>query len=485
VRTTRTDFVKRIEKQSALYGAARNLVIGYSTPGGAQKPNPVERDATVAPSATVPPPVPGGDPLSGLLWGNTMIHADPSGSYAVQPGDDRVLVGIIDTGIDGSHPDIAPNFDAALSRNFTTDIPLIDGECADDPDGSCEDPANVDEDGHGTHVAGTVAGALNGLGTSGIAPGVTLVNVRAGQDSGFFFLMPTVDALTYAADIGIDVVNMSFFIDPWLYNCANNPADSRAEQQEQRTIIKATQDALDYAHAHGVTLVAAEGNGHTDLGKPTVDTTSPDFPPGTEKFRNVDNSCLTMPTEGDHVIGVTALGPSQRKAYFSDYGVEQADVSAPGGDRRDFFGTRQYNVPENRILSAYPESVGRAAGTIDENGVPRTTLVLQNCANSVCAYYQYLQGTSMASPHAVGVVALIISEFGVDDPAHPGGLTLDPDIVEDILYSTATDHACPVPRLFDYPDPDLPAEFDARCNGPATDNGFYGNGIVDALAAVS
>ena len=52
---------------------------------------------------------------------------------------------------------------------------------------------------------------------------------------------------------------MSYFIDPWLFNCAANPADSPAEQAEQRTIIEATQRALDYARARGVTLVAARG----------------------------------------------------------------------------------------------------------------------------------------------------------------------------------------------------------------------------------
>jgi lantibiotic leader peptide-processing serine protease len=69
----------------------------------------------------------------------------------------------------------------------------------------------VDEDGHGTHVAGLVAAALNGLGTAGVAPKVTLVNIRAGQDSGFFFLQATVDAMVYAGLVGIDVINMSFF----------------------------------------------------------------------------------------------------------------------------------------------------------------------------------------------------------------------------------------------------------------------------------
>ena len=84
-------------------------------------------------------------------------------------------------------------------------------------------PGDVDENSHGTHVASTIASPINELGMAGVAPDVTLVNIRAGQDSGFFFLQPSVDALTYAGDVGIDVVNMSYFIDPWLYNCRRQP----------------------------------------------------------------------------------------------------------------------------------------------------------------------------------------------------------------------------------------------------------------------
>src|SRR5512132_1158395 len=135
------------------------------------------------------------------------------------PREVAVLVGIIDSGIDGNHPDLRENFNRRLSRNFTTDIPLIDGPC-EHP--SCVDPVDEDDEGHGTHVAGSVAAALNGLGIAGVAPNVTIVNLRAGQDSGFFFLQPSVDALTFAADHGIDVVNMSYYIDPWLYNCSAN-----------------------------------------------------------------------------------------------------------------------------------------------------------------------------------------------------------------------------------------------------------------------
>jgi subtilisin family serine protease len=154
---------------------------------------------------------------------------------------------------------------------------VIDGACEH---ASCVDPADEDDDGHGTREAGTIAAAINGLGVAGVAPKVTLVNIRAGQDSGVLFLQPTIDALTYAGSAGIDVVNMSFFTDPWLYNCLDNPADSPAEQAEQRTVREATQRALDFARANGVLPIAALGNEATDIGNPTVDDTSPDFPLG-------------------------------------------------------------------------------------------------------------------------------------------------------------------------------------------------------------
>ena len=147
-------------------------------------------------------------------------------------------VGIIDTGVDGTHPDIAPNFDARPEPQLHHRHPggrqrrrRSTGR-ARSP--SCVDPPNVDDDGHGTHVASTIASPVNGFGIAGVAPKATIVNLRAGQDSGYFFLQPSVDALTYAGDHGIDVVNMSYYVDPWLFNCANNPADSPEDQAEQR-----------------------------------------------------------------------------------------------------------------------------------------------------------------------------------------------------------------------------------------------------------
>src|SRR4029078_10881201 len=114
----------------------------------------------------------------------------------------------------------------------------------------------------------------------------------------------------------------------------------------------------------GLTLVAAEGNEFTDLGHPTIDETSPDFPATPAKTRTIDNGCLTEPTEAPGVIAVSSVGPVQpnippfpRKAFYSNYGVEQTDVAAPGGDSRVFFGTPQFRAPQNQLLTPSPLTV--------------------------------------------------------------------------------------------------------------------------------
>jgi lantibiotic leader peptide-processing serine protease len=483
VKSSKADFIAAAGKQSALVGAARNRPIGRLPSGGGTPREDVERltaaeRAAAKRSAPSGGHAPGQEPLADKQWDMRMIDATPSGSYRVNQGRRGVMVGIMDTGIDGSHPDIRPNFNRRLSRNFTTDIPLVDGPCEEEPDQSCNDPADVDEDGHGTHVAGLVAAALNGLGTAGVAPKVTLVNIRAGQDSGFFFLQATVDAMVYAGLVGIDVINMSFFTDPWLYNCLDNPADSPEEQLEQLTVRVASQRAINFARSHGVTPVAALGNEHTDLGNPTVDEISPDFPPGSERTRTVDNSCITVPTETRGVISISALGPSGYKADYSNYGIEQTDFSAPGGWFRDFFGLPQNRQPENLNLSPMPRALAEEA-LQDPANVP---FIVRDCKGSTCAFYQYLQGTSMASPHAAGVAALIVSTHGRRDGQH-GGLTLSPRTVERILTRTAKQTPCPSPPNFAYPD-DRDPSFDGVCVGTLARNGIYGRGIVNALTAV-
>ena len=127
-------------------------------------------DAAITPGI----PAPGGDNLSGLQWDMDQISAPQA--RAINGGSPSVVVGDIDTGLDFTHPDLAPNVD------FANSVSCIGGVPNQAPG------AWLDDNGHGTHTAGTIAAAKNGIGIVGVAPHVKIAGIKAGDADGFFCL---------------------------------------------------------------------------------------------------------------------------------------------------------------------------------------------------------------------------------------------------------------------------------------------------------
>ena len=154
----------------------------------------------------------------------------------------------------------------------------VDGPCEDEPDQLLQRPRRRRRE-RPRHPRGLAPSPRRSTASASPAspPRSTIVNLRAGQDSGYFFLQPSVDALTYAGDNGIDVVNMSYYVDPWLFNCADNPADSPDGPG------RAAHDH--HGHAAGARLRHDRGRDagggrrqrRIDYTKPISDGSSPDF----------------------------------------------------------------------------------------------------------------------------------------------------------------------------------------------------------------
>ncbi|ONI68002.1 peptidase S8 [Kribbella sp. ALI-6-A] len=334
------------------------------------------------------------DPDESKQWDMVQIKADQA--HQVTDGSKRVLVGVTDSGVDDQHPDLKPNFDAKNSVNCTGN-----GVADTTPGGWRQTTSD-----HGTHVAGTIAAARNGVGIVGVAPGVRIASVKVVNDDGYIYPEYAICGFIWAAQHHMDVTNHSYFIDPWMFWC-DDDGDQGAVQESVRR-------AMDYQTKKGVLSVAAAGNSNYDLANKTTDTSSPND--STAVTRQINNDCLDIPTELPGVITVASTTQARVKSSFSNFGLGKIDVAAPG----------------SAILSTIPGGYGTKSGT------------------------------SMASPHVAGVAALMKS-------AHPWW---GPRELEKALQRQADDTACPTT-----PDP--------RCTGTTANNAFYGEGIADALDAVT
>jgi subtilisin family serine protease len=404
--------------------------------------------------------VPNSEPLGPCQWDMALINAGDNGSYLYATGR-GVTVGVLDTGVDFNHADIAPNLDTDRSCSFIfDDTPTADP--AEIANGDCTNKGAVqDLNGHGSHVASTIAAPINDIGIAGVAPEATIVGLKICTKVGFCFADSVAAALRYAGDNDIDIVNMSLFADPYLYYCKS--------EAEQKSILKELESAARYARQRGVLIVTSAGNEQSDLQHPGLDTISPDWPPGSEEIRDVKNNCRVAPTELPGVLTVSATGPIGYPGYdlwiadYSSVGMSRVDVAAPGGDYFQATGTVQ-----DAILAALTSTSDPVDGIwdffdfLEQNVYPGMTTLDQGYR------YAYLNGTSMSSPHAAGVAALV-------KEMHPGW---SPGAVKAAVQRSAQKLECPA----DW-EPLGSGDERERCYGQGGRTSFFGHGLVDAAAA--
>ena len=287
-------------------------------------------------------------------WGLSAIGAVDAQQVDVPRA--TVTVAVMDTGIDPDHQDLKDRIDASRSVGCQ-----VNGIPNQDPS------AWKDDHYHGTHVAGTIAASHNGYGVDGVAPDATLIAIKTSNKAGSFYPEYVTCAFDWAAEHDVDISNSSYYMDPYAFWMPNEASQAAGLEVATR--------AVRYAKLHGVVNFAAEGNSNDDHDNPTIDKDSPNDVEGAAVERNVAGGIDVPAMLNDSVLSVSALklpagtDPATAKlerAGFSNYGTTSVDVAAPG----------------QRIWSTMPTW---------EKDPP----------------FGYLSGTSMASPHAAGVAALI------------------------------------------------------------------------------
>jgi subtilisin family serine protease len=197
-------------------------------------------------------------------WGINRVHAPAAWPITEGKG---VKVAVIDTGIDASHPDLSGSVDGGYSAITKT-----------------ENPADYqDDNGHGSHVAGTIAAHRDGKGVVGVAPKARLYAVKVLDADGSGNLSDVIDGIVWAAKNKMDVANMSL----------GAPVDSEAMKR-----------AVRFARGSGVVIVAAAGNSGGSVG---------------------------FPGAYEDTIAVAASDANDKLASFSSRGPE-VDFIAPGVD---------------------------------------------------------------------------------------------------------------------------------------------------------
>ncbi|MBG9449020.1 hypothetical protein ABE67_06765 [Cytobacillus firmus] len=320
-----------------------------------------------APAVEADLPLDGADLYNSLQWDIKQVTNDgaswnlPGGTGKAADGKD-IVVGVIDTGIDYNHPDLKGNY--AYGKSFVPGYP---------------DP--MDENSHGTHVAGSIAAKGR---TMGVGPDLKVAAYRVFGPEGGAATSHIAEALMTAADDNVDVVNMSLGGYDWFQNPEYATKDTVADVQMFNRAIK-------YAIQKGVTVVGSAGNNAVDLKSPG-------------QLSGSDNGATHRSPSSQLMIRVSAGGALKNLAFYSNYGVGKIDVMAPGGDLGPNYDPNTGAGRDNTYL---------ALATIPGGG------------------YGYKGGTSMAAPKVAALAGVIIAKHGKDN--------ISPAQVKHIIQTSSED----------------------------------------------
>ncbi|QNG60829.1 S8 family serine peptidase [Bacillus sp. PAMC26568] len=354
VTSANPDFLKEVKKSSQITEAGIQNTLYPETPAAEAAISYQEAEAATA------------DLYEQLQWdikqvtnnGDSWKLAGGTGKTA---SGENIVVGVIDTGIDYTHPDLKENY--AYGKSFVPGI---------------ADPK--DENGHGTHVAGSIAAKGR---TMGVGPDLKVASYRVFGATGGAETAHIAEALMTAADDNVDVVNMSLGGYDWYQNPEFATKDIVAD-------VHLFNRAIKYAIQKGVTVVGSAGNNAVDISSPG-------------KLSGEDNGATHRSPSSQNMIRVSAGGQHKNLAFYSNYGVGKIDVIAPGGDLGP-----NYNPA---------------------NGTGRDNSYL--CLSTVPGGYGYKGGTSMAAPKVAALAGVIIAKHGKDQ--------LSPSKIKHIIQTSSVD----------------------------------------------
>jgi subtilisin family serine protease len=318
----------------------------------------LESDAVNA-EVVNPPNNDGYDTRYPLLWGLDSVNAPEA--WAAGSTGEGVSVAVLDTGFIVNHPDLAPNVNLAKSGDMTGEglSFTLNGTFS-----------------HGTHVAGTIAGARNNVGVLGVAYDAELVLVKVLFNSGSGTFEDIIEGIIYATNQDVDVINMSLG--------AYDLQGQGATASELAALRVAAGRATTYAFQNGTTVIVSAGNDALNL----------DGGGSLKRFMGDLPHTISISATAPIGWAINPLTDLDVFTTYSNYGLSGVDFSAPGGD------------------SAYPGNENCVVGGLLRPCWVFDLVFSAAASDGVNFFSGWAGGTSMAAPHAAGIAALIIAENG-------------------------------------------------------------------------